>query len=188
MRVVAQQWMSLDGYASGPDGEEPLFAAIPPDADAASQKWNDNLLDDVDAVLLGRRSYESFVQFWPTATEPIAARVNTIDKVVFSATLESAPWGDHPPATIHHDAVSYLRERRSTETTLLVWGSLALMHDLMAAGELDELDLFVAPAALGAGTPLIPAGTPLALTQLGGEIWPGATHLRYAVNRPAAAG
>ena len=175
--------MSLDGYASGPDGEEALFAAIPPEADAASQRWNGELLDGVDAVLLGRRSYEAFVQFWPASDEPIAARVNGIDKVVFSKTLETAPWGEFAPATIHRDAVGYVRELRETAATLLVWGSLALMHDLMAAGELDELDLFVAPVALGAGTPLVPAGMALALTQLGGDVWAGATHVRYSVDR-----
>ncbi|MEV0605912.1 dihydrofolate reductase family protein [Polymorphospora rubra] len=185
MRVVAQQWVSVDGYAAGPRGEQDIFAAVRPGADAASQRWNDRLLDEVDSVLLGRRSYGAFSQFWPTSDEPIAERVNRIDKVVFSRTLDAAPWGTYEPATIVADAVSHVRERRrdGDDATLLLWGSLAVMHGLMAARELDEFDLFVAPVALGAGTPLVPEGMTLQLTQVGQEIWDGAAHLRYTIDR-----
>lgn len=184
LRTMAQQWISLDGYASGVHGEEPLFNALTPEADAHSQEWNERLLDDVDEVLLGRKTYESFVRFWPEADLPIAARVNSISKVVFSRTLVEAPWGQWAPARVDRKAVEYVqRKRRAGSGRLLVWGSLSLMHELIRVGELDELDLFVAPVILGAGTPLSPPGFDLQLKQRSVQDWRGAVHLTYSVTR-----
>lgn len=188
-RVVAQQWVSLDGFASGPGGEGDIFAAVPPEADAASMAHNERLLPSVAEVLLGRRSYEAFVQVWPTADVPIAARVNTVPKVVLSRTLTAAPWGGFAPARVERDAVGHVRRRRQeAEGDLLLWGSLDLMATLLAAGEVDELDLFVAPLALGGGSPLLPPGLRLGLELVEAETWPGVVHLRYRVRTaPGAA-
>ncbi|MEX5720779.1 hypothetical protein [Geodermatophilus maliterrae] len=59
-----QQWISVDGMVAGPDGETDVFDAV---TDSPSDRHNAALLDSVDEVLLGRRTYEEFVQFWPTA-------------------------------------------------------------------------------------------------------------------------
>jgi dihydrofolate reductase len=181
-RVIAQQWISLDGFASGPDGEGDIFAAV--EDFTGSEKYNRILLDSVDQVLLGRRSYESFVRFWPMAGgEPMAARVNTVEKVVFSTTLEAAPWGDFAPAKVVRDAVAHVREaKQAPGGALLMWGSLELMRSLMREKLVDELDVFVAPVLLGAGTPLVAPDGPYALTQLDGEVWGSSVHCRYAVN------
>ena len=58
------------------------------------------------------------------------------------------------------------------------------MRSLLEAGEIDELDLFVAPIALGAGTPLVSPGGPYRLQQIDAELWPSAMHIRYSVRRP----
>ncbi|WP_286930018.1 MULTISPECIES: dihydrofolate reductase family protein [Aeromicrobium] len=180
MRVMAQEWTSLDGYAAGPSGEGEIFAAVPPEADAASQRWNLELLDRVDHVLLGRRTYDLFVQYWPEADDPIAERVNAIPKVVCSRSLDAAPWGGFAPARVVPDASAHLRSfHDGTDGVVLVWASLSIVHELVEAGQLDELDLFVAPVVLGGGTPLLPA--PVGLRQLAVEDLCGATHLRLAL-------
>lgn len=176
-----QQWVSLDGYASGPSGEDEIFRAVPEAADAASQRWNETLLDDVEVVLLGRKTYTAFARYWPESDEPIAARVNSIAKVVCSRSLDAAAWGAFTPARIEREAVPYLRSIRGAFTGhVLIWGSLSIVHELLEAGELDELDLFVAPVALGAGTPLLRSSV-TRLRQLHVEAFPGAVHVRYAI-------
>jgi dihydrofolate reductase len=182
-RVIAQQWVSVDGFAAGPTDETEIFAAV--DDMSGSEEYNRRLLEHVDEVLLGRRSYESFVGFWPRAEgEPMAEAVNAIPKVVCSTTLREAPWGAFDPARVVPDAVAHVRERRREPGgDLLIWGSLALMRSLLEAGEVDELDLFVAPIALGAGTPLVAQGGPYRLQQIDVEVWPSAVHLRYSVRR-----
>ncbi|SDS85976.1 dihydrofolate reductase family protein [Microterricola viridarii] len=179
-RVIAQQWISLDGYAAGHD-EDAIFSAVPAEADLRSQRYNEALLNDVDQVMLGRRTYEMFREYWPTASEPITAGINGIPKVVASRTQAAAPWGAFAPATVCRDAVEFVRQCGGG--TLLVWGSIDLVHTLLTAGLLDELDLFVSPIWLGAGRPLLPAGSTVGLRQSASEDWGGVTHLRYTVER-----
>ena len=178
---MAQEWISLDGCASGPGGEEDIFAAVPDPAFAATQRWNQDLIDDVDFVLLGRTTYELFVRYWPAADEPIAARINEVAKAVCSRTLEEAPWGEFVPAAVERDPLEHLRTLRRDDAarTVLVWGSLSIVHQLAQAGELDELDLFVAPVVLGEGTALLPQ--PRTLRQLTVEEMDGVVHARYAL-------
>lgn len=180
-RVVVQEWVSLDGYASGPTDEMDIMSVVTEDTDQRSQSYNAEFLAAASAVLLGSRTYRKFVEYWPTADEPIADRVNALPKVVASTSLESAPWGDHAPATVVADVEEHVRRFRSDgEGTLVVWGSLALTNSLMDAGLVDELDLFVAPVWLGAGTRLLPAGR-VQVEQLSSEDWGELTHLRYRV-------
>ena len=183
-RVIVQQWMSADGFLAGPEGEGDVFAAVRDFS--ASETHNLALLTTVDEVLLGRRTYESFAAFWPTADgEPMARLVNSIPKTVCSTTLTEAPWGRHAPARIVPDAVAHVRARRDRDT--IVWGSVRLMRSLLAAGAVDELELFVAPIALGSGTPLLGADdSPVPLRVVETEAWPAdVIRTRYAVRRAA---
>ncbi len=183
-RAIAQQWISADGFVAGTkDDEMDVFAAVEDSSD--SERHNLAMLESVDFVLLGRRTYESFVQFWPTADEePMAVSVNAVPKVVCSTTLSEAPWGTHAAAEVVADGVEHVRRLRSEPGgDVLVWGSIDLMRSLLRAGVLDEIELFVAPIALGSGTPLLAPDGPYGLTRTGGDLWPsGVVRLRYAVN------
>jgi dihydrofolate reductase len=179
-RVLAQQWMSIDGFAAGTTGEGEIFAAVPEEADQASMQYNLQLFPTIAEVLLGRRTYETFAAVWPSADLPVAPHVNTLPKVVFSRSLHEAPWGGFRPAELATDPVAYVaRRREEVDGDLLVWGSLTVLADLLAARSVDELDLFVAPVALGGGTPLVPPGLRLDLTLVQSETWSSVLHLRY---------
>lgn len=183
-RVIAQQWVSVDGHASGPGGEGELFAHVPADVDERSQAHNLALLDGVDHVLLGARTYASFVEYWPTATDTVADAVNALPKVVASTSLDAAPWPGHAPARVEVDAVGHVRRHRAAGGgDVLVWGSLALLDRLLVAGELDELELFVAPVVLGSGTPVL--ARPTRLVQRACEDWGSVTRVAYDVLGPA---
>ena len=183
-RVIAQQWVSLDGYAAGVDGESSLFEAVSPETDARSQRYNAALMTPETTVMLGRNTYELFVEYWPTASETIAAQINAVPKIVASRTMLASPWGQHNPARVVRDAVAEARLHRTERAgDLLIWGSLELVASLVAAQQLDELDLFVAPIWLGGGRSLLPRGTALGLRQTLSEDWGDVTHLRYTVER-----
>ena len=103
-RVLVQQWVSVDGMVAGRNSETDIFDAVTDFS--ASDRHNTALLDSVDEVLLGRRTYEEFVQFWPTAEgEALAPLINALPKTVASTTLGAAPWGEHSSARIVPDAV-----------------------------------------------------------------------------------
>lgn len=182
--VTVQQWVSLDGFAAGPTGEMEVMRAVDEDADARSQSYNEQVLADVAGVLLGRRTYEQFVEYWPTATEPIARRVNAVPKTVASRSLVAAPWGDLEPAAVVADAADHVeRFRDQGSGRLLIWGSLEMTASLLDSDQIDELDLFIAPIWLGAGRPLLTPATPCRLRQLSSEDWGTITHTRYRILR-----
>lgn len=183
-RVIVQQWVSLDGRAAGPTDEMDIMQVVDEVADQRSQAYNLELLADTTTVLLGRRTYEKFVGYWPTSTATIAPHVNGIPKVIASRSLDAAPWGEHAPATITDDAVAFLEEFRARALgTLIVWGSVDLCTSLLAAGQVDELDLFIAPIWVGGGVPLLGSTSAVRLEQLASEDWGTITHVRYRVVR-----
>lgn len=110
-----------------------------------------------DAMLMGRSTYEYFVQSWPHETGPYPDRVNEIRKYVFSSTLTTATWtnavvvADDPA-----DAVAELKRRGDGDLVVYGFGRFArtlLDHDLV-----DELAVSVLPVLHGSGDLLFRPG------------------------------
>ena len=107
-KLVEWTFVSLDGVIDSPD----KWAR--PYLDDEHHRYARALLDGADALLLGRKTYEGFVDFWPKQTGEIADRINERPKYVASRTLTpgKAVWN----ATILEgdvaDAVSRARCRR----------------------------------------------------------------------------
>ena len=105
------------------------------------------------ALLLGRRTFESFRDYWPAQTGDttgISAHLDRVSKYVLSRTLGDPAWehttvlrGDLP------EEVRGLKARVDGE--IGVTGSITLVHGLVAAGLVDEYRLFVYPVAVGHG-------------------------------------
>jgi dihydrofolate reductase len=159
---------SLDGFIAGPDGE---FDWIPndPTVDFAG------IFARVDTVLLGRRSYE-LVLGSPELPWSRGTRV-----YVFSRTLRPS---DHPTVTvIAADAAAAVAALRAEQGTGEIWlfGGGALFGSLLAAGQVDMVEVTVVPVLLGAGVPLLGGGpqrTPLTLVD--SHVYPsGMMGLRY---------
>ena len=157
-KLIVQEFVSIDGFAAATNGEldfMPGGGGMPADP----QIDRDQLLfiqDDVDTMLLGRATYEIFIEYWPTATTDdaiIADELDALSKVVASRTLDHAPWGDRgDEATIVSDGVEAAAElRRKSGKGVVVWGSLALVQSLMKARLVDEFQLYLCPSILGAG-------------------------------------
>jgi dihydrofolate reductase len=156
-RVIVQELVSLDGFAAGPDDELDFLETVTDYSEVDAD--NLGMLEDVDTILLGARTYRLFVDYWPTAEgEPVAESVNTIPKVVFSATLDRAPWGRWEPArVVRADATAEVAGlKQEPGGDMIVWGSLSVAQSLLRAGLVDVLQLRVLPIVLGQGRPLIP--------------------------------
>jgi dihydrofolate reductase len=73
--------MSLDGFVGGPNGEIGwIFASM----DEAATAWIMDTLRHVGLHAMGSRTFQDMAAYWPTSTEPFAAPMNEIPKVVFS--------------------------------------------------------------------------------------------------------
>jgi dihydrofolate reductase len=158
-KLILEQWLSLDGFAEDKNGKLDFFPD--PSIDKFSDAEQLQFLDTVDTILLGRRTYELFVDYWPQATidkEIIADRLNELPKLVFSNSLEAAPWGDWQPARIvRGDAIAEIRRLRSgSGKNMVLWGSLTLAQQLIKQDLVDEYHLQICPAAVGGGRALFP--------------------------------
>ena len=157
--LILQEWVSLDGFAVDAAGTLDFFPAT--ETDHFSDRDQLAFLDGVDTILLGRRTYELFVDFWPGGTtdrEIIADRLNALPKLVFSNTLTEAPWGAWPPArVVRGDAVDEIRRLKAEDGKhRVLWGSLSLAQAVIAAGLVDEYHLQVCPTLVGASRRLFP--------------------------------
>jgi dihydrofolate reductase len=153
-RLILEEWLSLDGFAVDQHGKLDFFPAI--EASKFADRDQLTFLDTVDTILLGRKTYELFVDYWPTATtdaEIIADRLNKLPKLVFSNTLQAAPWGKFEPAAIERgDAVEVVRRLKAGPGgNIVMWGSLSLARVLMDADLIDEYHIQVCPVVVGGG-------------------------------------
>jgi dihydrofolate reductase len=80
-KLVLQMQISVDGFVAGPNGElDWIFTTI----DEATTNWIVERLWQADVHIMGRRTFQDMASYWPTSTEPYAAPMNEIPKVVFT--------------------------------------------------------------------------------------------------------
>ena len=161
--VVLQEFVTLDGLAAGPGGSVDFIPAST-QGDEAFGREQMAIVDRVDTLLLGRATYEMFAGFWPFVNEgpekEFADRYNALRRVVFSTTLERAPWGSWDDGTVVADdparEVASLKEGAGKD--LLVSGSISIAQALIGAGLVDEYRLVLCPVVLGSGRRLFGDG------------------------------
>ena len=188
-KVVVQQFLTLDGYAAGPNGELDFVTESGAAADPTSGAFVESQLafiESIDTILLGAVTYRMFAAYWPeqtTETQAIADALNATPKVVFSSTLESAPWGSWEPVRVVSGSAAEEVRRLKADPgkDMVVWGSLALSDSLMREGLVDEYRLQVCPVVLGRGKRLFEDGLDMQwLTRLETETYDEMVAVRYA--------
>jgi dihydrofolate reductase len=143
-KINAWLYVTLDSVIEAPEkwviADDDMFAAM--EADYAKS----------DALLLGRRTYETFAASWPErgSEVPNADWMNNTPKYVASTTLESPEWNNS--TVIEGDvAEAVARLKQQDGKDIMVNGSGALVRTLMRNHLLDELRLFVHPVVVGSG-------------------------------------
>ena len=160
-RVIVNEFISLDGVAQAPGGEEEDTSG-----GFAHGGWHMRYMEDETAMkrvlegildaggfLLGRRTYEIFAAYWPNASkeEPVIAEpLNTKPKYVASRTLTELQWQNSTALQGElADAVAALKQEDGGD--LHVIGSTELVQVLIQHGLVDELRLMIDPVVLGGG-------------------------------------
>jgi dihydrofolate reductase len=160
-RLILNEFVSLDGMGAGLNGSVDFIPAATR-GDESFGRDQSAFLDGVDTIVLGRVTYQMFVSYWPMVTDgpekAFADKLNGMKKVVFSTTLEHAPWGEWEPAQILRDDPSkhILALKQEPGKDLVLWGSLSLAHTLIAADRIDEYRLVHCPIVLASRKPLFP--------------------------------
>jgi dihydrofolate reductase len=156
MRLIATEYLSLDGYFHEPgQWSRPFF-----DDAAGKFKWAE--LQASDALLLGRKTYEGFAAAWPAmrdAAGEFGAKMNDITKYVVSSTLKEATWSGSK--LIAGDVLAEItRLKKVPGGDLLLSGSAQLFNALHRASLIDRYRFMVHPIMLGKGAKLFADGGP----------------------------
>ena len=160
-KLVAYTLLSADGVAESPD----QFLL---DFDDELQEHLNGVIETQDAVLLGRRMYDEWAEFWPASDiEPFATFVNSTQKYVATSSPLQSQWAK---ATAMEGSVpEFVRDLKARPGgDIGVHGSIELTRSLIAAGLVDELRLVIAPAVAGPGRRLLGDGHAVKLQLLSG--------------------
>jgi dihydrofolate reductase len=194
-KLIVTEFLTLDGVAQAPgrpdEDRDGGFAhggwqapVSDPEAGAVIFAQATNM----DALLLGRRTYEIFAAYWPIAPPeiPFTALLNRVPKHVASRTLAGPlAWeGSELLSEPIPEGVNSLKERHDE---LHVIGSLDLVQSLLRFGLVDRLNLWLYPLLLGSGKRVFADGTvPTALRLIESVTYPSGTlQLAYdAVGTP----
>lgn len=181
-KLIAWNVMTLDGYFEGDAPWELDFHLL---------VWGDELErfsleqgEDMDILIMGRRTYEGMAAHWSTATGAIADFMNSVEKCIASRTLNRLEWSNaHLLRGDVVDAVQALKEQEGRN--IYVFGSADLLDTLLAADLVDEYRVCIAPVVRGSGVPLFkPGGTARELTLLESRpLRTGGIVMRYELRR-----
>ncbi|MDB5821482.1 MAG: dihydrofolate reductase [Herminiimonas sp.] len=117
-------------------------------------------------LLLGRRTYDIWSDFWPKApSSPIADGLNAAKKYIATHRPESLEWG--PFEGLGPDIIEDIRRIKSQDgPDLVLSGSSTLTSTVLEHGLADEVLLIVYPVLLGRGKRFFAEGTPARSFQL----------------------
>ena len=156
MKLVVTAFVTVDGIIEAPgfdehrSGRNAWALRVQRDDD---QAYNMDQAMSADGFLLGRRTWQIWAAFWPTAEggDPrLTEKMNTIPKYVVSNTLERADWNN--TTIISGDVQAEVaRLKAQPGGDLLVYGSADLVDELLRHDLVDEYRLLVFPVILGSG-------------------------------------
>ena len=160
-RVVACEWMSLDGVVQAPayanedtSNEFKHGGWHVRYVDERSMKWVIENVSQASGFLLGRGTYEMFAAHWPSASteEQLLARpLNALPKYVASKTLEE-PLAWENSMLLKGDLAAAVADlKREEGKDLVAIGTPMLVQTLFAHDLVDELRLMIDPVILGGG-------------------------------------
>src|SRR5829696_881386 len=152
-RIVVTEFVSLDGVMEAPGGE-PGFKY--PDWTFEFDRGEDGnqfKLDETreaDALLLGRRTYESFAGAWPDREGEFAEKLNAMPKYLVSSTITEPEWNN--TTTLEGGVVEAVGKLRDEfDGVIQVPGSRQLVQDLVENDLVDQINLMIFPVVLGTG-------------------------------------
>lgn len=162
-RLHIDLFVTLDGVAQAPGApEEDRSGGFP------FGGWQSPLMDDLvgrevteglaqmDALLLGRKTYDIFAAYWPHQGNEIGRKLNAVPKYVASRGAPELGWQDS--TLLGGDLVAEVEAVRERHKSTHVIGSVGLVQTLLAERLFDVLTLWVYPIVLGQGKKVFPDG------------------------------
>jgi len=130
-------------------------------ADEEIHEYFTNLMRDVDLLVFGRKTYQLMVPFWPDvaknhsmtkATNEFADTFDSISKIVFSQSLDSAERNTRIVRTNLQDEILKLKQEQGKSILI---GGVSLPLQLIELGLVDEYYFVIQPIVVGEGRRLL---------------------------------
>ena len=155
-KLIASIFVSLDGFMVGPNED---MSWVLNNFNEEMGRYASGLQNSMDAILLGRVTYQIMANAWPGQTEataPGADRMNSVPKIVFSKSLNRVEWGKWNNASLVKDIVpeEIVKLKNQPGQSMVIYGSASLVQALTKLGLIDEYQLLVHPIVLADGKPL----------------------------------
>jgi dihydrofolate reductase len=161
-RIVMFNWVSIDGFFAGPNGEIDWIIRDP-EVDQTLRESDTDIAQSEsggsDMMLLGNVTYSMFENSWPPiardpnapeALHKMADEVTRMTKVVFSRSRKEAPWENS--RLLKDNLIEEAEKLKQGEgTPILIFGSGTIVQQLTVAGLIDEYFIAVTPVVLGKG-------------------------------------
>lgn len=179
--IVVSEFVSADGVMEAPDTWQFPFQSDEMGVITERQTAA------VDAFLLGRATYDVFAGFWPAMTNNefgVADKMNSAPKYVVSTTLQRAEWQNSTVISSNIiDGIRALKQQPGGRIGII--GSATLVHALLEADLVDEIEILVHPIVLGKGVKLFAdGGRPLQMTLADSAVLPhGVVYMAYRIER-----
>jgi dihydrofolate reductase len=154
--LYVTEFISLDGVIEAPGGEESYKHTgwtFDIEGDPAQYEFKGEETFGTETLLLGRRTYEGFAAAWPERDGEFADKLNSMEKVVVSTTLDDPTWSN---TTVVRDLDAVRALKAGDGGPIGVHGSATLAQSLHKAGLVDQWNLMVFPVILGSGKRLFP--------------------------------
>jgi dihydrofolate reductase len=152
-KIIVSNYITLDGFMAGPNGEIDWFVW-----DEETAQYSKDLAGSIGTVLFGRVTYELMARYWPTpaaaAEDPVIADyMNNVPKIVFSKTLDKTDW-KNTRLIKGVDKEEILKMKQRPGKDMVIYGSGSIVQRLANLGLIDDYRIFVNPVVLGNGKPL----------------------------------
>ena len=156
-KVILSNSVTLDGFFEGPNRELDWHIV-----DEEIKKYANDLLNNVDALLFGRVTYQLMADYWPAAATnsstsksdlEIADKMNNLPKIVFSKTLQQVEW-NNSRLVKENIAEEISKMKQQPGKDMVIFGSGSIVSTFMQFGLIDEYRIIVNPVVLGNGKPL----------------------------------
>lgn len=151
-KLIVFNSISLDGYFSGVNGDISWAHRASDDPG-----WNAFVQANAasgSVLVFGRVTYDMMASYWPTAqaasADPnLAAHMNSLQKIVFSRSMDKASWKN--TKLLRNPVDDIVRLKNEPGDDLVILGSGSIVSQLSQAGLVDEFQVVVNPVVLGTG-------------------------------------
>jgi dihydrofolate reductase len=157
-KLIVTEFITLDGVVEAPGGEDGhphsgwVFDFMGPE----QMEYKLAEVLEAEALLIGRTTYEGFVEAWPERDGEFADKMNGMPKYVVSSALAAPLAWDHSTVVSGDVAAEVTRLKEASDGAILVAGSARLVQFLLEHGLVDELRLMVFPVLVGGGLRCFP--------------------------------